>query len=102
MATALLIAAAAAQAASVACPVTALRSATLEQTQAAWLERFNALDLPCFLRFFAADTSLLSPSPVDERTRRVEPDELRRTGARCSHGWVRGGAARAIQRATWR
>jgi ketosteroid isomerase-like protein len=72
----LLIAAAAAQAASAACSVTALRGATLEQTQAAWLERFNAHDLPCFLRFFAADATLLSLGPVDERTRRVEPDEL--------------------------
>ena len=75
MATALLIAAAA-QVASTPCPASTMRSATLEQTQAAWLARFNALDLPCFLRFFAADATLFSPGPIDERTRRVDAAEL--------------------------
>lgn len=55
------------------CPVDRLRGASLEQTQAAWLERFNALDLPCFLRFFAPDATIFSPYPQDDTARRVEP-----------------------------
>jgi ketosteroid isomerase-like protein len=71
MLSALLIAAA-----SPPCPSDRLRAASLEQTQAAWLDRFNALDLPCFLRFFAADATVFSPGPVDGSTRRVEPAGL--------------------------
>jgi hypothetical protein len=48
----------------------------LEQTQAAWLARFNALALPCFLRFFAADATLFSPTPLDDKAGRVEPDAI--------------------------
>jgi ketosteroid isomerase-like protein len=58
------------------CPVDRLRGASLEQTQAAWLQRFNALDLPCFLRFFAPDATLFSPSPQDGTARRVEPSGI--------------------------
>jgi ketosteroid isomerase-like protein len=97
MATSLLIAAVAAQAASAGCPVAALRGATLEQTQAAWLERFNALDLPCFLRFFAADATLFSPSQVDDRTRRVEPAELPAYWSKMFTRLGEGGRSLAIQ-----
>lgn len=58
------------------CAVDQLRGATLEETQAAWLSRFNALDLPCFLRFFAKDATVFSPTPIDDKARRVEPGEI--------------------------
>lgn len=61
---------------SQACPADQLRRASLEQTQAAWLARFNALDLPCFLRFFAADATLFSPTQLDDKAGRVEPDAI--------------------------
>lgn len=58
------------------CSVDRLRDASLEDTQAAWLERFNALDLPCFLRFFAKDATVFSPYPIEDRSRRVEAGNI--------------------------
>ena len=54
------------------CAADQLRNSSLEETQAAWLDRFNALDLPGFLRFFAKDATVFSPTPIDETGRRVE------------------------------
>lgn len=70
------IALAGAPSASPACPADDLRKATLEATTAAWLDRFNALDLPCFLRFFAPDATMFAPFSTDGRSRRIEAAEL--------------------------
>ena len=74
----LLFAAALAAAAPDACPAGNLRGASVEHTQQAWLERFNALDLPCFLRFFAKDATMFAPFPANGSARRIEQEGISR------------------------